>query len=322
MSTQVSELEQFVLTDVRLTRHEIGKGAYGSVVEVIVSGHTCAAKTIHEEFFKVGSREDVKHMSSAFVRECKLASVLNHPNIVKFLGVCYLNVSKVPSLVMERLETSLHDCLESPLHKNNISLRTKVSILFDVSRGLTYLHGQKSPVIHRDLTARNVLLTSERVAKIADLGVARMVNLKPGQLEATMTRGPGNIIYMPPEAMGYHSRYNASLDVFSFGNLALFTLTQVFPNLKAATYTDPDSGSITGLSEIERREESFSILHRYFLENDILSSLTHDCLQNLPTRRPTASQIVKMLQSYMDKHGISPILKVFCTSSEKIFLCD
>ena len=100
------------------------------------------------------------------------------------------------------------------------------------------------------------------VAKIADLGVARIVNLQPDQL-ATMTQGPGNIVYMPPEAMEQHTQYNTSLDIFSFGNIALFTLTQEFigPKLKAATYTDPKSRTIIGRSEIERREHSFDAVY-------------------------------------------------------------
>ena len=107
-----------------------------------------------------------------------------------------------------------------------------------------------------------MLLNSALVAKIADLGVARIVNLQPDQL-ATMTQGPGNIVYMPPEAMGEHTQYNTSLDIFSFGNISLFTLTQEFigPKLKAATYTD-NAGKINARSEIERREYGFCIIYR------------------------------------------------------------
>ena len=309
-TTEQSDLKELVLSDVRFTGKELGRGAYGSVVEVKVSGDTYAAKRIHANFFKIGNSDDIKYITSTFVRECKLTSILRHPHIVKFLGVCYQSRSstELPALVMECLDTSLHEYLESTV---DVPVRMKVSILYDVAQGLLYLHSQEpNPIIHRDLTARNVLLTSKRVAKIADLGVARIVDLKPGQLEATMTRGPGNIIYMPPEAMGPHAKYNTSLDVFSFGNLSLFTLTQVFPDLKAATFTDPDSGMITGLSEIDRREDSFMILRKYFEPHDSLTMLTRDCLQNLSVSRPATFEIVDRLQSYMKKNGISSICEV------------
>ena len=65
-------------------------------------------------------------------------------------------------------------------------------------------------IIHWDLTARNVLLNSAMVVKIADFGVALIVDLQPDQ----------------PEAMGEHANYNSSLDAFSFGNLDPFIFTQ------------------------------------------------------------------------------------------------
>jgi serine/threonine protein kinase len=134
------------------------------------------------------------------------------------------------------------------------------------------------------------------VAKIADLGVARIVNVQPDQL-ATMTQGPGNIVYMPPEAMGEHTQYNSSLDIFSFGNVALFTLTQEFvgPKLKAATYTD-SAGKLKPRTEIERREYGFHILHRDLGEENPLSKLTRDCLRNHPTDRPNAADLVQRIK--------------------------
>ena len=234
---EIPDLESFVVPNVRSTGRELGKGAYGSVEEVEIPGAVCAAKKIHTEFLNIGSRADIGHIVSKFASECRLMSTLRHPHVVQFLGVCYLPGERLPSLVMERLDTNLHELLENA---PNLPLAVKNSILLDTAQGLQYLHSQSPPIIHRDLTARNVLLNSAMVAKIADLGVARIINLQPNQL-ATMTQGPGNIVYMPPEAMGEHTQYNRSLDIFSFGNIALFTLTQEFigPKLKAATYTNP-----------------------------------------------------------------------------------
>ena len=292
------ELQTFVLSDVRPTGRELGRGAYGYVKEVEIPGALCAAKTIHEDLLQFcTSDEDIMghHITTKFVNECKLMSTLRHPHIVQFLGVCYMPGSRLPSLVMECLETSLHELLESTKH---LPLATKRSFLFDIAQGLLYLHSQLPPIIHRDLTARNVLLSSGLVAKIADMGVARIIDLKPNQLAATMTRGPGNIVYMPPEAMGEITKYNTSLDIFSFGNITLFTLTQEFPGhkLKAATYTDPQTGRVSGLSEIERREHAFECLSNKLGNSDNpYISFASDCLQNLPTSRPSAHELVQRL---------------------------
>ncbi len=109
----------------------------------------------------------------------------------------------------------------------NIPLPVKISILTDTCSGLVYLHGMPSPIIHRDLTARNVLLTSSLTAKITDMGNSRIVNLKSAQIAQTMSKVPGTLVYMPPEALSDSNKYGPSLDVFSFGHLALYVLTQV-----------------------------------------------------------------------------------------------
>ena len=295
---EIPDLAPFVVPNVRSTGRELGKGAYGSVEEVEIPGAVCAAKKIHTEFLNVGSHEDVSHIISKFASECRLMSTLRHPHIVQFLGVCYLPGARLPSLVMERLDTNLHELLETA---PNLPLAIKKSILLDIAQGLLYLHSQSPPIIHRDLTARNVLLNSAMVAKIADLGVARIVNVQPDQL-ATMTQGPGNIVYMPPEAMGEHTQYNSSLDIFSFGNIALFTLTQVFigPKLKAATYTDR-AGKLNARSEIERREHGFHILYRELGDENTLVRLTRDCLQNHPTDRPSAADLVEKIKKISSK---------------------
>ena len=151
-------------------------------------------------------------------------SDLRHPNVTLFLGVCFLPNSQLPELLMERLDGSLDDLLETI---PNIPLALKRSILENVSRGLLYLHKHTPQIIHRDMTAKNVLLTTSFVAKITDFGNSRIVNLQPGQLARTLSRLPGTMLYMPPEALSVSSRYGPSLDVFSFGHLTLFTLLQV-----------------------------------------------------------------------------------------------
>jgi serine/threonine protein kinase len=110
---EIPDLSSFVVPNVRPTRRELGKGSYGSVEEVEIPGAVCAAKKIHTEFLNIGSREDISHMISKFASECRLMSTLRHPHIVQFLGVCYLPGERLPSLVMERLDTNLHDLLET-----------------------------------------------------------------------------------------------------------------------------------------------------------------------------------------------------------------
>ena len=186
----------------------------------------CAGKKIHEVLLNMGN--GCINMAEKYLQECQLMSDLRHPNITQFMGVCFLPNCQLPVLLMERLDGSLDDLLETV---PNIPLALKRSMLEDVAKGLLYLHSHDQQVIHRDLTAKNVLLTSSLVAKITDFGNSRIVNLQPGQLARTLSRLPGTLVYMPPEAFSASSRYGPSLDVFSFGHLALFTLTQVYNKL-------------------------------------------------------------------------------------------
>ena len=125
---------------------------------------------------------------------------------------------------MEKLTGSLDNLLETI---PSIPLILKRSMLENVARGLLYLHKHNPRIIHRDLTAKNVLLTDSFTAKITDFGNSRIVNLQPGYLARTLSCLPGTLVYMPPEALQASSRYGPSLDIFSFGHLALFVGLQV-----------------------------------------------------------------------------------------------
>ena len=217
------KLRRFVIANVRRTGQELGVGSYGSVEELDVDGRICAGKSIHETLIERGNF-GLENIAQRFVEECQLMSDLTHPHLVEFMGVCFLPDSSLPVLVMERLLMSLDDLLENT---PDVPLALKRSILADVCKGLMYLHNHSPPVIHRDLSSKNVLLDSDMVAKISDLGNSRIVDFRPGQLARTLSRIPGTMVYMPPEAFADRSRYGTSLDIFSFGHLALFTITQV-----------------------------------------------------------------------------------------------
>ena len=304
------ELRPFVLSNVRLTGTRIGAGAYGSVEEVAIPGAICAAKKIHDIFqdrSEIPAAEILK-ASTQFVKECQLMSTLRHPHIVQFLGVCFFRGSRLPALVMERLLTSLHDLLDPETDpppppdapKPFFPLCLKCSVLHNVASGLAYLHEQSPPIIHRDLSARNVLLNSGMVAKIADLGVARIVPRM--RAAATMTKAPGAAIYMPPEALEAKSeeeeqtsKYDASIDVFSFGVVAIFTLSQTFPcNLLAHIYRD-ERRRIVGRTELERRDRYTRVIYGQLRKNHPLLQMMEGCL-GFPEERPNIREVLRLLE--------------------------
>ena len=268
---------------------QLGAGAYGSVERVKIEGAMYAAKKFtvkicmnHDEFYK------------KFFSEFRILFSLRHCNIVQYQGVSFLPDSQLPALVMEQLQTNLHDYLLNPSYAN-LPLTTKVSILQDIARGLAYLHNHKPAVIHRDLSAKNVLLSSEMVAKISDFGNSRIVDIDPAlssEFKST-THVPGTVIYMPPEACSDHAKFNEKLDIFSFGHLTLFTVTQVFPCVLLPVYDDENS---CYHNEVERRQTYINLLEQQLDGNHDLIQLIKQCLHNSPTVRPTANYIVRILE--------------------------
>ena len=146
-------------------------------------------------------------------------SKLRHRHLSAFLGVCFIPKYTLPILVSELLDGSLDDLLETiPC----IPLPLKLSILEDVARGLLYLHKHHPLIVHRNLTAKNVLLTMSLEAKISDFRNYHIVNMQPDFSSASATQ-----VYLPPDAIHDTSLSCPSIDVFSFGHLTLFTVTQV-----------------------------------------------------------------------------------------------
>ena len=97
-----------------------------------------------------------------------------------------------------------------------------------------------------------------------------------------MSNVPGTLLYMPPEALTDDAKYNTKLDIFSYGHLALFTTTQVFPcSLLPATYFDAGPGResiLLGRSEVDRRKKYFDMLGG----DHPLFHLMVRCLHNKP----------------------------------------
>ena len=292
------DLRPFLLHNARPTGTIIGGGSYGSVVEVEIPGAVCAAKKIHDFFLETSQMpaEGIERVARDFVRECQLMSTLRHPHIVQFLGVCFLPGSRMPALVMEKLLTSLHQILDPeppPPTKAYIPVSLKRSILHDVASGLSFLHSHSPrPIIHRDLSARNVLLSVGMVAKLADLGVARIV---PSLRAATMTKAPGASIYMPPEALEDKSRYDVTIDIFSMGVLAIFILSQTFPAPLSPTYVDIRRQTV-GRTELERRGNYMQLIQRQLREGHPLIQMIQRCLKNRPEERPTIQVVVQFLE--------------------------
>ena len=275
----------------------LGSGTYGKVIELTSNGEIMAGK-----IFRMSASENTKEVAAKMQDEIITMLQLKHPNIVNCKGVCYLPNHPLPVLLMERLMTSLHAYLLDPVN-SNLPVEKKVSFLLNTARGLDYLHSHTPAIIHRDLTAKNVLLDSQLRAKISDFGNSRILDLDPNATPGTMTSLPGTLDYMPPEAMGGGVTYDPSLDVFSFGHLALFTLIQTHVRpLLPSTYTNSEE-QLVARSEVERRMKFVEKAEKIPGSHSLLSVI-QQCLQNKPSKRPYATgKLVEMLQNIVVAAG-------------------
>ena len=275
------------------TGEKKGSGAYGAVYKVTVDGVPCIAKRLHDILVSPDvSQGERASILNKFHDECVLLSQLRHPNLVHFVGVHYGSNRDDMSLIMECLDTDLARCLKK---QPNIPLEVKLLILLDVSYGLLYLHTHSPQIIHRDITASNILLTRDKRAKIADLGVSKL--LDPHTQAAMMqTKAPGTIYYMPPEALKENPKYDEKLDIFSFGHLALYVINQVFPDVFEVTITPDVLHEET--VQILKRRKAFERMGRDHCLHDIVTK----CLQDNPQKRPTTMSLNELLNHLCMKH--------------------
>lgn len=252
---------------------EIGHGAYGRVLPGKLAGRQVAVKRIHWLLLKEDENE---YVVRSFGEECRRLEDLNHPHLVKFLGA--YQDAHGPFLVMERMAQDLRHFLAQ--NQGTLSLQKQLQLCLDIATCLKYLHTLKTPLVHRDLNDKNILLDGEGKASIADLGQSK---LKTCPQEYFKTQSPGAMVFMPPEALSRNPRYNEKVDIFSFGVLMLEIATQRKPQLGL--------DCISVVPEKERRKEDLD----HIPEGHPLKPLILVCLENDPHDRPCITELCKQL---------------------------
>ena len=179
--------------------------------------------------------------------------------------------------------------------------KVNYSILRDVAVGLSYLHGQTPPIIHRDLSSNNVLLSSSMSAKISDLGMAVTLNVPPLQARC-MTQTPGTPAYMPPEVMIANPQYDMKVDIFSYGILAIHMFSGQWPQPHVPP-TRMEAGILVPVSEAERRQMFLDICQATHPLD--LMPLILQCIDNNPQQRLCVEEIVTNMKEMTSKYPSS-----------------
>ena len=213
--------------------------------------------------------------------------------IVTSLGVYYpaMDQYRLPVMVLEKMQQSLRALVEM---YDSIPLNVKLSILDEVCLGLRYLHSRTPPIVHRDLTPNNILLSYRLEAKISDLSVAKVVR---SDNKKTMTKIPGTPDFMPPEALSKRPVYGPSLDVFSYGGVILNVTTQLWPEPSDRTQLNPDTDMWEVMSEVKRCQHYLDKMTGGATD---LKPLVMSCLDDNPNKRPPVAQVSMTIKRAKD----------------------
>ena len=215
----------------------IGSGSFGNVYRAELDGKPVAVKILHEHHFREPLSNNKQF--SQFEAECKILQNLQHKNVVTLLDFIISHKSP-PVLITELLDCDLGEHIRK-CRPGKIPFSETVSIMLDVAEGLAFIHQQNPPIIHRDVASKNILLTKERQAKIADIGLAKVL---PKGEQNYCSPVPGTPVYAAPETFhpDYDPRfpmsrkgrspveYDTKIDIFSLGITLMEVINGKLPN--------------------------------------------------------------------------------------------
>ncbi|CAI8036381.1 Serine/threonine-protein kinase TNNI3K [Geodia barretti] len=280
--------ERLKVTKAIRTGTVISEGAFSSIIELKIyatTGERVAGKVLKEYPSDITQLETTLE---AVTRNAKIITTLSHENVVGIKGVSFLTDRILPVVLMERMMSSLQSYLQH--HPYSLSVNKRIGILRDVACGLQYLHSLNPPYVHGHLTAENILVNQRLKAKIGGFSI---ISNYRRHLDTT---------YMPPATEGGDRPSDPSLDVFSFGHLALVTILQEKVEPLLLSYYLNESGEASIRQEVHRTtfmKKAEEILS----ENNSVFELIKVCLSNVPSERPSASKLLQEIDSCEGKSG-------------------
>nr|GEX19392.1 receptor protein-tyrosine kinase CEPR1-like [Tanacetum cinerariifolium] len=217
---QVS-FNQHEVIEAMVEKNVVGHGGSGMVYKVVLSnGQVIAVKRFWSQKLKDGSSDDNLMMDKELKSEVETLGCIRHKNIVKLY--CYLSSCNCNLLVYEYMPNgSLWDALHHG--KCLLDWPTRYQIALGIAKGLAYLHHDLLPsIIHRDVKSTNILLDGNFHPKVADFGLAKVLNGR-GK-DSTTTVIAGTYGYLAPE-YAYSSKATTKCDVYSFGVVLMELIT-------------------------------------------------------------------------------------------------
>ncbi|BAT96298.1 hypothetical protein VIGAN_08321300 [Vigna angularis var. angularis] len=266
-------------------KHLIGVGGQGQVYKAMLpSGQVVAVKKLHS----VPNEEKLN--VKAFTSEIQALTEIRHRNIVKLYGFC--SHSQWSFMVCEFLEKgNVQNILKDDEEAIAFDWNKRVNVIKDVANALFYMHYDCSPpIIHRDISSKNVLLDLEYVAHVSDFGTAKFLNPN----SSNWTSFVGTFGYAAPE-LAYTMEVNEKCDVYSFGVLAWEILLGKHPGdfISALLSSSSAGDHMTLMDKLEQRLPPPT--KRLVKEVASVAKMALACMTESPRSRPTMKDVVNEL---------------------------
>jgi hypothetical protein len=282
----------------------IGSGGAGKVYKATLSnGELVAIKRLWSS-----AKSDASN-DNGFKAEVDTLGKIRHKNIVKLWCCCSNSDSNL--LVYEYMPNgSLGDLLHGP-KASVLDWPIRYKIALEAAQGLAYLHHDCEPsIVHRDVKSNNILLDENYGARVADFGVAKILQ-SCGKGADSMSTIVGSYGYIAPE-YAYTLKVNEKSDIYSFGVVILELVTGRRP-------IDPEFGENKDLvkwvcNQIEKKNELHEMLDPKVVdcfkeEMAMVLKIGLLCTGALPINRPSMRRVVDMLQEANPQHKVKATAK-------------
>ncbi|KAF9256243.1 kinase-like protein [Marasmius fiardii PR-910] len=268
----------------KLGNSPLSNGRFGDVYKGEIKG---SETVVCLKVVRTYLTSDDEKLSRDIMREAIIWQQLEHPNVVPFIGICYMDseAQKQLSLISPWMDGgSLPEFLRTTPREDV----DHFSLVYDIASGLSYLH--RMNIVHRDLKGANILVTRHDKACIGDFGLSRLADPYASQSSA-LTTVPGTMRWLAPELLGSDSaiKPSSSSDVYSYGCVCYEVFTGQFP-----LHEYEELKLITAI--MNKEQPSYPKEPIDALTDEIWNIMT-SCWNPGPENRPTAANILNDLSS-------------------------
>lgn len=286
--------DQREITECLIDDNIVGYGGSGSVYRIVLStGEVVAVKKLWSRKTKYSVQEGQLAIARELKTEVETLGSIRHKNIVKLYS--YFSSVDCSLLIYEYMTNGN---LWEALHGGKVLLNwpARYQIALGIAQGLAYLHHDlMPPIIHRDIKSNNILLDVDFQPKVADFGIAKVLQATGGK-DSSTTVIAGTYGYLAPE-YAYSSKATAKCDVYSFGVVLLEILTGKKP---VEAEFGENKNIVYWISTKVETKEAWEVIDKRIsgpFKDDMIKVLRIAilCTCKSPSYRPTMDEVVQQL---------------------------